>query len=115
MTSFAPKAHLTAIVDDWCGYYVKRVKEVMDGTWKTANIWWGLKEGMVQMSPFGPAVTEAATAAANETMATIIDGSAPVFAGPIKDRDGTERVAAGTTLDDGGLWKMDWFVEGVQG
>lgn len=115
MSSFAPKAHLTAIENHWGVYYVERIREMLDGKWETANTWWGLKEGILQMSPFGPAVTEAAAAAANETAAKIVDGSAPAFAGPVKDRDGTERVAAGATLDDAGLWKMDWYVEGVQG
>ena len=67
------------------------------------------------MSPFNDAMPEEVVAAANVTQAGIVDGSAPVFAGPIKDRDGTERAAAGAALDDAGLWKMDWYVEGVQG
>jgi basic membrane protein A and related proteins len=36
-----------------------------------------------------------------------------VFAGPVVDRDGKERVAAGQGLSDADLWKMDWFVQGV--
>ena len=32
---------------------------------------------------------------------------------PLTDRDGKERVAAGAVLDDGSLWKMDWYVKGV--
>ena len=42
----------------------------------------------------------------------IIDGK-QVYAGPLKDRDGKERVAAGAVLGDGDLWAMDWFVHGV--
>jgi hypothetical protein len=38
-----------------------------------------------------------------------------VFAGPLNDRDGTSRVAAGEVLGDGDLWGMDWFVSGVTG
>ena len=44
--------------------------------------------------------------------AAIIAGK-HVYAGPLKDIAGTEKVAAGKTLDDGGLWKMDWYVPGV--
>ena len=115
MQTFAPKAQLTAIENHWGTYYVDRIQQMLDGKWATANTWWGLKEGIVQMSPYGPLVTPEAAAAADATAAGIEDGSAPAFMGPIKDRDGTERVAAGATLDDGGLWKMDWYVEGVQG
>ena len=33
---FAPKAQLTAIVDNWAPHYIKTVKAVMDGSWKSA-------------------------------------------------------------------------------
>jgi hypothetical protein len=36
-----------------------------------------------------------------------------IFTGPITDTANVERVAAGKTLDDGGFWKMDWYVPGV--
>jgi basic membrane protein A len=115
MASVAPKAQLTAIENHWGIYYVDRIRKVLDGTWESTDTWWGFKEGILRMSPFNEAVPEEVVAAANATQAGIVDGSAPAFAGPIKDRDGAERVAAGATLDDAGLWKMDWYVEGVQG
>jgi hypothetical protein len=36
-----------------------------------------------------------------------------IFTGPIKDTGSVERVADGKSLDDGGFWKMDWYVPGV--
>ena len=115
MSSFAPKAHLTAVQTDWGIYYIDRIQKVLDDTWESSDSWWGMKEGMVKMSPFNERIPEDVVAAANATQAGIVDGSAPAFAGPINDRDGTERAAAGTTLDDASLLSMDWFVEGVQG
>ncbi|MBV8448208.1 MAG: BMP family ABC transporter substrate-binding protein, partial [Hyphomicrobiales bacterium] len=52
MSSIAPKAHLTAIVDNWAPYYIGRVKAVMDGTWKAGDTWWGLKQDTVQIAPY---------------------------------------------------------------
>jgi basic membrane protein A and related proteins len=43
----------------------------------------------------------------------IVKGTKQVFDGQLADREGKERVAAGKVLDDGGLWKMDWYVKGV--
>ena len=60
MAAYAPDAQLTAILDDWSDYYVQRVQAVLDGTWETHSIWYGLQEGMVKMAPYGPAVTEEA-------------------------------------------------------
>ncbi|MCG8508171.1 MAG: BMP family ABC transporter substrate-binding protein, partial [Rhodospirillales bacterium] len=34
---FAPKAQLTAIIDDWDPYYIERTKAVIDGTWKSGD------------------------------------------------------------------------------
>jgi simple sugar transport system substrate-binding protein len=115
MSAIAPTAQLTAIENHWGVYYIDRIRKVLDGTWETGNTWWGFKEGMLQMSPFNERMSEEAVAAANTTQAGIVDGSAPAFAGPIVDRDGTERAAAGTALDDAALLEMDWYVEGVQG
>src|SRR6201747_1044657 len=44
---FGPHAHLTSIIDDWSPYCIQRVQAALDGTWKTDNVWWGLKQGMV--------------------------------------------------------------------
>jgi simple sugar transport system substrate-binding protein len=114
MKAFAPKAQLTAIVDDWNDYYVQRAQAVLDGTWKTHSIWHGMKEGMVKIAPYGPGVTDPARAAAEQIKADIIAGKHHPFTGPIKDNKGVERVPAGKTLTDEELNKMDWYVEGVQ-
>ena len=34
---FAPKAQLTATIDNWGPYYVKKVGQVMNGTWQTGT------------------------------------------------------------------------------
>jgi hypothetical protein len=55
---------------------------------------------------------EAQVMAAREA---IIAGELQIFAGPLADRDGTERIAADAVLSDGDLWAMDWYVAGVTG
>ncbi len=44
----------------------------------------------------------------------LLAGRKIIYSGPLADRDGKERVAAGQQLSDPDLWKMDWFVEGVK-
>ncbi len=114
MTSFAPNAHMTAIADDWAPYYVSRAKAAIDGTWKSGDTWWGLKEGAVGITPYNPAMPASVVAAAEAVRKGIIDGTYDPFAGPINDQSGTQRVPAGGTQDDGQLLTMDWYVEGVQ-
>jgi simple sugar transport system substrate-binding protein len=114
MSRFGPKAQLTSIVDDWGPYYIQRTQEVLAGTWKTGSVWLGMKEGMVTLAPYGPSMTEAARTAADKVKAGIIDGSVQPFSGPIKDQKGEQKLAAGKTMTDEEMQKLNWYVDGVQ-
>lgn len=114
MSRFAPRAHLTAIIDNWGPYYVERCRAVLEGTWQSHSIWWGLKEGMVEIGPYNPALPEPVVAAAERVRQGIITGSLHPFAGPIRDQKGELRVSEGQVLSDEDIHKMDWYVEGVQ-
>ena len=41
MAKFAPTSELTANVNVWGPYYIKRIQDVIDGTWKSGDIWGG--------------------------------------------------------------------------
>ena len=45
MSSFAPKAHLTAIENHWGVYYIDRIQKMLDGTWASARHLVGLQGG----------------------------------------------------------------------
>ncbi|KAA5607511.1 BMP family ABC transporter substrate-binding protein [Roseospira marina] len=115
MTQFGPDAHLTAIVDDWRGYYVERTKAVMDGTWESTDTWGGLASGMVAISDYNPAMPPEVVEAAEAARAAIESGELHPLAGPLRDQTGQVLIADGEAPDDGALLSMDWFVEGVQG
>jgi simple sugar transport system substrate-binding protein len=112
-SKIAPHAQLTAIIDNWAPYYIRRVQAVLDGDWTSGSVWLGMKEGMVKMAPYGPGMTPAAKAAADKAQAGLIDGSVQPFAGPIADQSGTLRVPAGTVMSDSEVLKMDWLVKGT--
>ena len=113
-SAFAPKGQLTAIVDNWSPYYIERTGDVLDGSWETQSVWHGLKEGMVEIAPYGPAVPENVKAEAEKVKEAIIAGTLHPFAGPIKDQKGEVKIEAGSHASDEVLAKMDWYVEGVQ-
>lgn len=115
MKAFAPKAQLTAIVDDWSGYYIDRVKALQEGKWKSTDTWGGLKSGMVKMAPYGDAVPEDVRKAADKVKESILDGSLHPFQGPIKNQKGELVVKEGETISDADLAKLNWYVEGVEG
>lgn len=111
----APKAFLTAPVWNWGPYYVKQVKAVMDGTWKAESYWKGMEDGIVALAPLTDLATPEAKTKVEEVQKKLLAGSFNVFAGPIKDQSGKERVAAGQVLSDKDQLSCDWFVEGVVG
>ena len=94
MVHFAPKAQLSAIIDNWDNYYVDRTRAVLDGTWKSQDVWYGLKEGMVEMAPYKNMPADVA-ALAQKTEDAIRNGTLHPFAGPIKDQSGKLVVEAG--------------------
>ena len=114
MHKFAPNSQLTAIEDNWAPYYITRTQAVLDGTWASEDSWEGLSTNEVVMSPYYNMPYDVAVMAKQAELG-VRDGSIHPFTGPIMDRDGAERVAAGAVADDGMLLGMDWFVKGVSG
>lgn len=115
MTLFAPKAHLTAPVWNWAPFYKTVVEAVRNGTWKSEATWYGMKEGIVDLAPFGKMVPEAVQATVMAKKKEILSGKELIFTGPIKDQAGKVIVAAGKTPTDGELLGMKYFVKGVVG
>jgi basic membrane protein A len=114
MSKFAEGTQLSASTDVWGPYYIKRIDEVLAGTWKSTDTWGGFDSGMLAMSPFTNMPADVA-ALATSTVADIKSGKDKVFVGPISDQSGAVKVPAGTTMDDGALSGMQWLVQGVDG
>ena len=112
MTEFAPNAQYTSIVDDWAPYYIRRVGELIDGTWEPTNVWEGLAEGAVVMAPYAN-LPEDVVAAAEETERRIASGEFHPFTGPIVNQAGEEVLAEGEVMDDQTLLNMNWYVQGI--
>ena len=112
MISAGPNTQLTAIVDTWGAYYIKRTQAVLDGTWKSEQIWDGLKDGILTMAPYTN-MPDDVKKAAEEVEAKIRSGELHPFTGPVKKQDGSEWLAAGAVSDDGTLLGMNFYVAGV--
>lgn len=116
MLKYGPKAHLTASTHNWEGYYVSRVQEMLDtGKVVSTDTWGGTKDGMVELAPFGPGVSEETRGMIAARQAEIAAGTLHPFAGPVKDNEGKVRVPAGSNMSDGDLLGNNFYVEGVAG
>jgi basic membrane protein A and related proteins len=114
MIKFAPKTQLTADVNEWGGYYTKRIKEVLAGTWTSTNTLGGFADGMLAMAPFRN-MPDSVAAIAQQTVADIASGKNQIFTGPIMDQTGKTWVPAGKTLSDEDITGMQTLVMGVEG
>lgn len=115
MSAFAPKAHMTAPVWNWGPFYTQTVEQARKGAWKSEATWYGMKEGIVDLAPFGAMVPDSVRKKVLAKKKEILTGSTDVFAGPIKDQKGTVRIPAGKIATDGEMLGMKYFVEGVIG
>ena len=115
MSKYAPTKHLTAPIWDWGKVYMRVAEQLTTGTWQSEDIWWGLKDGLVDLAPFGSSVSEQTKADVAAQKKAIIAGEKDVFDGPVKDQSGKIVVAEGETMSDGDMLSMNWFVEGVEG
>lgn len=117
MRGVAPDAQIVAVVHEWGRYYSRRAKAVLDGTWKTGNVWGGVREGMVRVGDFGSRVPLAVQQEVLARQADIAAGRLLPFAArqAVRDNQGHVVIAAGQTLTDAQILQMNWLVQGVQG
>ncbi|MBV8472421.1 MAG: BMP family ABC transporter substrate-binding protein [Hyphomicrobiales bacterium] len=114
MNRFAPKTQLSANVNVWSPYYIKRVQAVLDGTWKSEDVWGGFAAGMLKMSPFAN-MPDDVKALAQQTVDDISSGKRKIFVGPLVDQSGATKLPAGQAMDDGTLASLQWLVQGIEG
>ena len=109
---FAPKAQLTATIDNWSPYYISKVQAVIDGNWKSGDYFGHMNEDVVQMAPFTN-MPEKVKAFAQKIKDGITNGKYFAFTGPIKDNTGKLQLKDGEIADDAHLNSMMYYVEGI--
>lgn len=115
MSKFGPKAHLASAIINWSPYYIKATGDVINNTWKPENIWWGVKEGAIDVVSISPAVPADVKKKVEDIKAGLKAGTFSVWKGPIKGQDGKEILKAGAVADDKFLHGINFYIEGVEG
>jgi basic membrane protein A and related proteins len=115
-SKFVTKRQLTGDILDWSSAYVEAARDVMAGTWKSQSRWRGVGQGgFCKMAPYNTGIPANVLAEVAAREKDLISGKLKVFAGPISDRDGKQRAAAGAALADQEVRSMNWVVDGVKG
>ncbi len=115
MSRYGPKAHLGASVIQWGVYYTKVVGDVLAGRWMKGETWWGLAEGMIDLTQLSAAVPDGVRQQVARRRVEIVSGRSPIWIGPLKDQRGQLRLATERTWADKELKVMDFYLEGVDG
>ncbi|MGE3536910.1 MAG: BMP family ABC transporter substrate-binding protein [Candidatus Tectimicrobiota bacterium] len=115
--SLAPKGYLTGAEWNWEGVYTDFVKRFQSGGTLPNLVRGGFKEGMVRLSPYGAAVSQAARQQADDIRTQLMAGTFVIFKGPLQANTGSMVIPAGEERlqTDLSLERMDWLAEGVLG
>ena len=112
---FAPHGWLTGGYWNWGPIMTDFVKQAQAKTWKSTQVYGDLRDGAVQLAPFGPGVSAASQTSILKTKQAIESGSFVVWHGPIVKQDGSEVVGKDAALSRDGIESMDFLVKGVIG
>ncbi len=117
MRNVAPDAQILAVTHQWGAYYTQRAKAVLDGSWRSGNVWGGVKAGMIRVEAFGPKVPKAVQDEVLARQKDIASGKLKPFAAreAVLDNAGHVVIAAGQSLSDEQILNMNYLVAGVQG
>jgi basic membrane protein A and related proteins len=116
MSKYGPHAQLTANTENWGVYYIDEIKKILDGTWTGGRqARWGIKEGVVELTPLNPAVPIEVAKVFESRKQAIVAGTLLPFAGPITDNAGALKVPAGSSMTVDAMNAMNWYVDGVDG
>jgi basic membrane protein A and related proteins len=115
MRSVAPDAQVVAVTHRWGDYYTSRVQAVLDGSWQSASVWGGVKDGMIRVDGFGRKVPSAVRQEVLARQADMAAGRLQVFTAkaPVFNNEGQLAIAAGQSLSDADILNMNWLVKGV--
>lgn len=118
-SELAPEGWITGAVWNWDELFVDMAKTALDGKFKGSiydgKYRGGLKEGIVDIAPFGKNVPQDVVQLVNDTKQKIISGEVFPFEGEVVAQDGTVKIPKGTrpTIDE--LETTDYLVKGVIG
>ena len=115
MTAYGPKAHLASSVINWTPYYIKATKDALEGTWKTGGVWWGVKEGAIDIVSIAEDVPAETKAKIDAVKAGLKDGSFAIWKGPLLDNTGKTLLKKDEVADDKFLSGVNFYVKGVEG
>ena len=114
-STVAPKAWLTGSMWVWGPTMLMLTDQAINAKYTPSVLFYGPKEGIVDLAPFGTDVPQDVQDATLKLKADVIDGTVFPFTGPVKNQAGDLVIKDGEKPDEATLQSMDYLVEGVVG
>jgi basic membrane protein A len=99
-SDYAPDFMLASAYYQWGIHYVKSIKAVIDGSWKTQQVYYHMKDGASLITPPAKFVPADVAQLAKDATDKLKAGSLNFWRGPIKDNKGNVIVPDGKSLGD---------------
>ena len=115
VAKYGANCALVSTTWNWGQWYVKAVKQVMDGTWSNTPYWGGMEDDGIILSSFHKDVPADIKKKVLAEQAKLAKGEDRIFAGPLFDQEGKELWKAGEQASDQDLLTMRVLVKGVSG
>ncbi len=115
MKRAAPTMLIGGVIHVWDEYYAQEIQAVIDGSWKSKNVWGGAPEHMVALVDIAQATPKNVVDDINATFEKMAKGEFHPFTGPIVSNDGKEVLKAGEKATDEHLLTMGYLVKCVVG
>ena len=115
MRHVAPQAQLLAVTHEWGDYYTQRAMAVVEGQWRSGQVWGGVRESMIKVEAFGPRLPKRVQSELARLQKAMAKGSLQPFTGPIFDNQDGVVLAQGQVMSDEQLLNMRFLVRGVVG
>lgn len=118
-SELAPEGWITGAMWNWGPTFIEMTQVALDGGFTGSKYdgkyRGGLKEGVVDLAPFGKNVPADVVTLVNNTKSRMTSGEFYAFEGEIKDQSGKVVIPAGVRPSVDELEACDWLVEGVVG
>ena len=114
MKKYAPNHLLASLNISWGKYFVEQTRAAMDGSFKGAPFWGGIKDDAVGISSLSDKLSAEQKAAIMAKSEAMKAGSTHPLTGPVVDQDGKIRLPPGKAISDGDMLSIDWLVKGVE-
>lgn len=109
----APNGWLVGAVWNWDDFYRNTAISVKEGKWVSQSHSLGLRDGVVELTSFGPSVRAETINEVENYRKQIVSGDLVVFHGPVFDNQGRKMLDENELPSREWLGQMDWFVKGV--